>query len=176
MHSKNSNINTNNSTVVSSNTNTNTNYSETDSNFSSDSSNSNTEVVFGRTVEVRKKPQERRVRFATRRKVRKTNKTPEAVESRKGYKKKKKGPYVTKNMNAKNRRILRNATKRLKYSKEEKQQRAWAYLDFLKMLKEDDGEDFLTTEQRNFIDTEILGHLQRNSNSNTSSSNNNSNT
>jgi hypothetical protein len=118
-----------------------TNYSETDPDISSSNSNSNsnsnTEVVFGRTVEVKKTSNQpnKRVKFATRRSVRKTNKGPAAVESRKGYKKKKRGPYVTKNMNAENRKILENATTRLKYTKQEKQQRAWAYLDYLKMLK-----------------------------------------
>ena len=101
------------------------------------------------------------MKFATRRSVRKTNKGPAAVESRKGYKKKKRGPYVTKNMNAENRKILENATTRLKYTKQEKQQRAWAYLDYLKMLKGEDGANFLTEEQRNFIETEILGHLKK---------------
>lgn len=144
-----------------SNSNSATNYSETDPDVSSSNSNSNsnsnTEVVFGRTVEVKKTPH-KRVKFATRRKVRKTNKTPAAVESRKSHKKKKRGPYVTKNMNAENRKILENATARLTHTKKEKQQRAWAYIDYLKMMKEEEGANFLTEEQRNFIETEILGH------------------
>lgn len=144
------------SSSSSSNSNSNSN-SESESNSNS---NSNTEVVFGKTIKVRKP---RSVKFATRRRVRKTNKTPAAVESRKGYKKKKRGPYVTKNMNAENRKILKNATRRLTHSKEKKQQRAWAYIDYLKMLKEEEGKDFLTEEQRNFIKKEILGW---NSNSN----------
>ena len=153
----NSNSNSNSSTVLSSNSDT--NYSETNSNISSSDSNSSPEVIFGKKVTV--KP---RVRFSTRRAVRKTNKTPEAVEDRKGYKKRKQAPRVTKNMNAQNRRILRNAAKRITLTRKEKQQRAWVYIDYLMDLKEREGADFLTEEQRDFIETELLGHLHKKKN------------
>jgi hypothetical protein len=161
-----------------SNSNSDTNYSETNSNVSSSNSNSNTEVIFGKEIAVVKKP---KVKFSTRRAVRRTNKTPEAVEARKSHKKRKQAPRATKNMNAQNRRILRNAAKRIILTRKEKQQRAWAYIDYLAELKSEEGADFLTEEQRDFIETELLGHLHKKknnnseSNSNSSNSNNNSN-
>ena len=149
-----SNSNSNSRTVLSSNSET--NYSETNSNVDSSNSDSSPEVVFGKKVTV--KPH---VRFSTRRAVRKTNKTPEAVEARKSHKKKKTGPRVTKNMNAEDRQILENATKRITLTRKEKQQRAWVYIDYLASLKEEEGADFLTEEQRDFIENELLGHLKK---------------
>jgi len=140
----------------------NTNYSESDPHFSSASSassNSSPEVVFGKTITVvpRKK-----VRFTRRRRVRKADKTLEAVQARKSiHKKKSKGPYVTKNMDAENIQILKNATKRLSLTKKEKQERAWVYIDYLRTLKEESGDNFLTEEQRDFIKDHILGHLKK---------------
>ena len=141
----------------------NTNYSESDPHFSSassaSSSNSSPEVVFGKTITVvpRKK-----VRFTRRRRVRKADKTLEAVQARKSiHKKKSKGPYVTKNMDAENIQILKNATKRLSLTKKEKQERAWIYIDYLRSLKEESGDNFLTEEQRDFIKDHILGHLKK---------------
>jgi hypothetical protein len=141
----------------------NTNYSESDPHFSSassaSSSNSSPEVVFGKTITVipRKK-----VRFTRRRRVRKADKTLEAVQARKSiHKKKSKGPYVTKNMDAENIQILKNATKRLSLTKKEKQERAWVYIDYLRTLKEESDENFLTEEQRDFIKDHILGHLKK---------------
>lgn len=135
--------------------NSNTNYSETNKNASTNS-NSNLEVIFDRTMHITP-----RVRFATRRKIRKTNKTPNAVASRKGTKKLKRGPYITQNMNKENKQILRNATRRFTHTKNEQKQRIWSYLDLLKTLKEEEGKDFLTEEQRNFIEHDLLGHMPR---------------
>lgn len=135
--------------------NSNTNYSERNTKVSANSnSNSGLEVVFAKKMSVRPK-----VRFATRRKVRKTNKTPEAVEARKKiYKKKGVRPFVTANMNAEEVRIHEDVDKRFKLNKTQRQERTWQYLDYLKLMKEVGGEDFLTEEQRDFIETELLGH------------------
>jgi uncharacterized protein YnzC (UPF0291/DUF896 family) len=64
-------------------------------------------------------------------------------------------------MDAENIQILENATKRLTLTKKEKQERAWAYIDYLRMMKEESGDDFLTEEQRDFIKDHILGHLKK---------------
>jgi hypothetical protein len=139
-------------TSLGSNSNTNTNYSERNTNVSSNS-NSGLEVVFAKKMTVKPK-----VRFATRRAVRKTDKTPEAVEARKkSYKKKGQRPFITKNMNAEEVRIHKEADKRTKLNKTQRQERTWQYLDYLKLMKEVGGEDFLTEEQRDFIETELLG-------------------
>ena len=134
--------------------NSNTNYSETDSNVSN-SNNSNVEVVFGKKISV--KP---RVRFSTRRHVRKTNKSNNAVQSRKGYKKKKM-LEIPKNINAENLEILKNSMKRLKYTKKEREQVNRIILEYLKELKESEGKNLLTEEQIKFIQDELLGDLKK---------------
>lgn len=143
-------------TASNSNSNSNTNYSESDPHFSSASSSSSSSS--SNPSVVRKK----RVHFTRRRRVRKTDKTPEAVQARKSiHKKKSRGPYITKNMDAENIQILENATKRLSLTKKEKQERAWVYIDYLRILKEESGDNFLTEEQRDFINDHILGHLKK---------------
>ncbi len=135
----------------SNNSNTNTNYSEKDSNVSN-SNNSNVEVVFGKKISVKPK-----VRFSTRRHVRKTNKSNNAVQSRKGYKKVKK-TEIPKNINAENLEILKNSMKRLKYTKKEREQVNRIILEY---LKESEEKNFLTEEQIKFIQDELLGDLKK---------------
>jgi hypothetical protein len=154
-NSNTNNSNTNNSNTNNSNTNnSNTNYSETDSNVSN-SNNSNVEVVFGKKMSVKPK-----VRFSTRRHVRKTNKSNNAVQSRKGYKKVKK-TEIPKNINAENLEILKNSIKRFTYTKKERKQVIQIILEYLKELKESEEKNFLTEEQIKFIQDDLLGDLKK---------------
>lgn len=131
----------------------NTNYSETNSEFSSSSpsshaSSKNVEVLVGKKYVV--KPL-KKVRFTRRRHVRKLNKNADAVESRRGTRKKSKSPKITEDMDEDDIRILKEAVDRMKLTKDQKGKRVVEYIGVLNILREN-GKYHLSPDDKKFVD------------------------